>query len=63
MKGAGEAGIVGAPAAVANAVGDALPARANEPLILPLTPRRVSEFATSPLSSPRRGTSSQRLAT
>ena len=45
MKGAGEAGIVGAPAAVANAVGDALPARANEPLILPLTPRRVSELA------------------
>jgi len=30
---------------VANAVADALPATAGEPLVLPLTPRRVSELA------------------
>ena len=64
VKGAGEAGIVGAPAAVANAGRRALPARANEPLILPLTPRRVSELQTSPLSSPPdEEQASQRLAT
>jgi carbon-monoxide dehydrogenase large subunit len=45
VKGAGEAGMVGAAAAVANAVADALPAAAGEPLVLPLTPRRVSELA------------------
>ena len=45
VKGAGEAGMVGAAAAVANAVADALPATAGEPLVLPLTPRRVSELA------------------
>jgi carbon-monoxide dehydrogenase large subunit len=45
VKGAGEAGIVGAPAAVANAVADALPPGAAEPLSLPLTPPRVSELA------------------
>jgi carbon-monoxide dehydrogenase large subunit len=45
VKGAGEAGMVGAPAAVANAVADALPAGAGEPLELPLTPQRVSALA------------------
>ena len=45
VKGAGEAGIVGAPAAVANAVADALPPGSAEPLALPLTPQRVHELA------------------
>jgi len=45
IKGAGEAGIVGAPAAVANAVADALPPGAEEPLALPLTPQRVHALA------------------
>jgi carbon-monoxide dehydrogenase large subunit len=45
VKGAGEAGMVGAAAAVANAVADALPSAAGEPLVLPLTPQRVSELA------------------
>jgi carbon-monoxide dehydrogenase large subunit len=47
VKGAGEAGIVGAPAAVANAVADALPATAGEVLHLPLTPQRVHALASS----------------
>ena len=45
VKGAGEAGIVGAPAAVANAVADALGARPGEALTLPLTPQRVHALA------------------
>lgn len=45
VKGAGEAGIVGAPAAVANAVADALPTHADEVLVLPLTPQRVRALA------------------
>ena len=45
VKGAGEAGIVGAPAAVANAVADALPPGSDEPLTLPLTPQRVHALA------------------
>ena len=45
VKGAGEAGIVGAPAAVANAVADALPPGSDEPLALPLTPQRVHALA------------------
>jgi carbon-monoxide dehydrogenase large subunit len=47
VKGAGEAGIVGAPAAVANAVADALPAGSAEVLDLPLTPQRIQAL-TSP---------------
>jgi len=46
VKGAGEAGIVGAPAAVANAVADALPADAHDVLALPLTPQRVHALVT-----------------
>lgn len=45
VKGAGEAGIVGAPAAVANAVADALPSGTGEVLSLPLTPQRVHALA------------------
>jgi carbon-monoxide dehydrogenase large subunit len=45
LKGAGEGGIVGAPAAVANAVADALPEGSEEPLALPLTPQRVEALA------------------
>ncbi len=45
VKGAGEGGIVGAPAAVANAVADALPPGSDAVLTLPLTPQRVSALA------------------
>jgi aerobic carbon-monoxide dehydrogenase large subunit len=45
LKGAGEAGIVGAGAAVANAVADALGEAAGEVLELPLTPPRVNRLA------------------
>jgi carbon-monoxide dehydrogenase large subunit len=45
LKGAGEAGIVGAGAAVANAVADALGEGAGEVLELPLTPPRVNRLA------------------
>jgi carbon-monoxide dehydrogenase large subunit len=45
VKGAGEGGIVGAAAAVANAVADALPEGAGEVLAVPLTPQRVSGLA------------------
>jgi carbon-monoxide dehydrogenase large subunit len=38
VKGAGEAGIIGIGAAVANAVADALPAGSEEPRRLPLKP-------------------------
>jgi aerobic carbon-monoxide dehydrogenase large subunit len=51
VKGAGEAGIVGAPAAVANAVADALPAEAGEVLELPLTPQRVHALARPAVAS------------
>lgn len=52
VKGAGEAGIVGAPAAVANAVADALPADADEVLALPLTPQRVHALARGDAPTP-----------
>jgi carbon-monoxide dehydrogenase large subunit len=42
VKGGGEAGVAGAPAAVANAVADALGARGADVRELPLTPARVS---------------------
>ena len=45
LKGAGEAGIVGAGAAVANAVADAVGESAGEVLELPLTPSRVNRLA------------------
>ena len=45
VKGAGEAGIVGAPAAVANAVGDALPALCQRAAHPSAAARRVSELA------------------
>lgn len=48
LKGAGEAGVVAAPAAVANAVADALPDSADEVLALPLTPQRVHALARDP---------------
>jgi carbon-monoxide dehydrogenase large subunit len=41
LKGAGEAGMVGAPAAVANAVADALAERGGDIVELPLTPQRI----------------------
>ncbi|HWH05039.1 MAG TPA: xanthine dehydrogenase family protein molybdopterin-binding subunit [Gaiellaceae bacterium] len=41
LKGAGEAGVAGAPAAVANAVADALGERGREVTELPLSPARV----------------------
>ncbi|MGL6280323.1 MAG: xanthine dehydrogenase family protein molybdopterin-binding subunit, partial [Gaiella sp.] len=47
-KGAGEAGIVGAPAAVANAVADALGARGVGVDRLPLTPARVRALLRAP---------------
>jgi aerobic carbon-monoxide dehydrogenase large subunit len=43
VKGAGEGGIVGATAAVANAVADALSGDADV-VSLPLTPQRVREL-------------------
>jgi carbon-monoxide dehydrogenase large subunit len=52
VKGAGEAGIVGAPAAVANAVADALPGGAGEVLSLPLTPQRVHALASDEAATP-----------
>jgi aerobic carbon-monoxide dehydrogenase large subunit len=45
LKSAGEGGIVGAAAAVANAVADALGPAAADLLELPLTPQRVSDAA------------------
>jgi carbon-monoxide dehydrogenase large subunit len=48
VKGAGEAGIVSAGAAVANAVADALSGSAGEVLELPLTPPRVHDLARDP---------------
>ena len=48
IKGAGEAGIVCAPAAVANAVADALPSDAADVLALPLTPQRVRALVERP---------------
>ena len=44
IKGMGESGIIGAPAAVVNAVLDALGAEPSE-LVLPLTPERVAALA------------------
>jgi len=41
VKGGGEAGVAGAPAAVANAVADALGERGEGITTLPLTPPRV----------------------
>ena len=51
IKGMGESGIIGAPAAVVNAVLDALGAEPAE-LVLPLTPERVVELARSPRPTP-----------
>ena len=50
IKGMGESGIIGAPAAVVNAVLDALGAEPAE-LVLPLTPERIVALATP--SAPR----------
>ena len=47
IKGMGESGIIGAPAAVVNAVLDALGAEPAE-LVLPLTPERIVALAASP---------------
>ena len=46
IKGMGESGIIGAPAAVVNAVLDALEAEPSE-LVLPLTPERIVALAAS----------------
>ena len=41
VKGAGETGTVGAPAAVMNAIADALITRGKKPIDMPATPERV----------------------
>ena len=51
IKGMGESGIIGAPAAVVNAVLDALGAEPPE-LVLPLTPERIVALAAFPPPRP-----------
>jgi carbon-monoxide dehydrogenase large subunit len=44
FKGVGESGIVGAPAAIANAIADAVPEIGHEICALPMTPERVWQW-------------------
>jgi carbon-monoxide dehydrogenase large subunit len=54
VKGAGESGMVGTPAAIANAVADALDVGVDTLPALPLTPHRVREFLRTRAARPGR---------
>ena len=54
VKGAGESGMVGTPAAISNAVADALEIGTESPPAMPLTPHRVREFLRTRAARPGR---------
>jgi aerobic carbon-monoxide dehydrogenase large subunit len=56
LGGVGESGTIGGPAAIANAIADALAPLGIEPAELPLTPERIFQlFSRSRTSRPRNG--------